>query len=150
MTFGWLYSGFVSVWLGEPKIALDHLRCATRLSPQDPQLFQMQTATAYAHFGAGQYAEAVLWADKALVEQPSHLPAIHVLAASCALIGRHEQASKAMARLRELDPALRLSNLKDLLPVRKPFSAATADALALISQGSVAAAVGQEASVPRI
>ena len=120
LAFGWLYSGFVKVWLGEPEIALEHLTRAMRLSPQDPQLFQMQTAAAYAHFGAGRYAEAALWADKALVEQPSHLPANRVLAASCALIGRQEQASKAMARLRELDPALRLSNLKELLPVRRP------------------------------
>jgi adenylate cyclase len=32
------------------------------------------------------------------------------------MVGRPEQAHKAMARLRQLNPALRISNLKDVLP----------------------------------
>jgi TolB-like protein len=120
LAVGWLYSGFVRVWRGEPEIALDHLRRAMRLSPQDPQLVQMQTATAYAYFGAGQHEEALRWAEKAFAEHPGHLPANVILAASSALVGRNDVTSKAMARLRELDPALRLSNLKHLLPVRRP------------------------------
>lgn len=120
LAFGWLYGGWVSVWRGEPERALAYLERAIRLSPQDPQLFQMQTATAYAHFGAGQYAQAVPWAEKALVEHPAHLPAMRVLAASCAFSGRLEQAAKAIARLRALDPALRVSGLKDIIPQRSP------------------------------
>jgi TolB-like protein/tetratricopeptide (TPR) repeat protein len=119
LAFAWLYSGFVRVWRGEPEIALDHLRRAMRLSPQDPQLVQMQTATAYAYFGAGQYEETLRWAEKASAEHPSHLPANVILAASSALIGRLDLASKVMARLRELDPGLRLSNLKHLVPIRR-------------------------------
>ena len=39
---------------------------------------------------------------------------------SHAMAGRPEQAHKAMARLRQLNPALRVSNLKDLLsPYRR-------------------------------
>jgi tetratricopeptide (TPR) repeat protein len=120
LAFAWLYGGWVSIWRGEPERALAHLERAIRLSPQDPQLFQMQTATAYAHFGAGQYEQAVPWAEKALVEHPAHLPAMRVLAASCALSGRQEQASKTIARLREIDPGLRISGLKDIIPQRSP------------------------------
>jgi adenylate cyclase len=120
LAFGWLYSGFVRVWRGEPEIALDHLRRAMRLSPQDPQLVQMQTATAYAYFGAGHYEETLRWAEKAFAEHPGHLPANVILAASSALIGRLDLASKVMTRLRGLDPGLRLSNLKHLVPVRRP------------------------------
>ena len=40
-------------------------------------------------------------------------------AASAALLGREAHARKAMARLRELDPALRLSNLVDFFPIRR-------------------------------
>jgi adenylate cyclase len=39
-----------------------------------------------------------------------------VAAASGALAGRLPQAEKAMARVRQLNPALRISNLKDFLP----------------------------------
>ena len=120
LAFGWLYSGFLRVWLGDPELALDHLERAMRLNLQDPQLFQMQTATAYAHFVAGRYAEAAIWAEKALIEHPTHLPANRVLAASYALLGHPEQASIAVERLRALDPTLRISNVADALPVRKP------------------------------
>ena len=41
-------------------------------------------------------------------------------AASNALAGRLEQAQKFMARLRDLDPTLRISNLKDRLPPLRP------------------------------
>jgi hypothetical protein len=36
--------------------------------------------------------------------------------ASHALAGRADEARRAMDRLRQLDPALRISNLRDLLP----------------------------------
>ena len=42
-----------------------------------------------------------------------------IAAASSALAGRPEDAHKAMARVRQLGPDLRLSNLKDLLPIRR-------------------------------
>ena len=37
-----------------------------------------------------------------------------------ALAGNQAAAGKAMARLRQIDPELRISNLKDLLPIRRP------------------------------
>jgi hypothetical protein len=41
--------------------------------------------------------------------------------ASNALDGRLEEATRAMAQVRRLNPALRLSNLKDLIyPIRRP------------------------------
>jgi len=119
LAWGWLFSGWVRAWLGEPEVAIEHETRAMRLSPHDPQLFQMQAATAFAHFFAGRYSDAVLWAEMALVERSSHVSATRALAASCAMAGRQEQASKAMARLRDLDPALRVSNLKDVIPVRR-------------------------------
>ena len=42
------------------------------------------------------------------------------MAASHGLAGRPEEARQAMERLRQIDPALRISNLKDWFPVRRP------------------------------
>ena len=42
-----------------------------------------------------------------------------VAAASAALVGNDATARNAMARLRQLMPELRLSNLKDLYPIRR-------------------------------
>jgi Flp pilus assembly protein TadD len=110
----------VKVWLGEPEVAIEHLARAMRLSPHDPHIFNMQAATASAHFFAGRYAEASSWAEAAGRAKPNHLIAASMVAASSALAGRLSEAEKAITRLRQLDPALRLSNLKDLGPVRRP------------------------------
>jgi hypothetical protein len=56
----------------------------------------------------------------ALQDNPDFQPGLRVAAASNAMAGRLEQAHKAMARLRQLNPALRISNLKDVLgPYRR-------------------------------
>jgi hypothetical protein len=78
----------------------------------------MQAAVAYGHLYAGRYNEAASWAELAVRE--GLLSGWRVLAASCALSGRHEQAQRAMAYLRDLDPALRISTLKDAIPLRRP------------------------------
>jgi hypothetical protein len=69
-----------------------------------------------AHFVAGRYAEAASWAARSLRDQPDYLPPIRILAASNALAGRLDEAQKAVARLRQLDPSLRISNLEGVLP----------------------------------
>jgi hypothetical protein len=50
--------------------------------------------------------------------------ATRVVAASAALAGKPAESQKAMAHLRQLDPALRLSNLKNLHPFRWPEDSA--------------------------
>jgi len=87
-----------------------------RLSPLDPRRWIWQFHTALAHFFAGRYDEAGSEAEAALREQPNHLGALRVAAAGNALAGKMEQARQAMARIRHLDPALRLSNLADTMP----------------------------------
>jgi adenylate cyclase len=52
----------------------------------------------------------------ALQDSPDFQPGLRIAAASNAMAGRPEQAHKAMARLRQLNPALRISNLKNVLP----------------------------------
>src|SRR5262249_15591266 len=51
--WAWLFSGWTKVWQGEPDVALERIQRATLLSPQDPQSFNMLTATAWAHLLAG-------------------------------------------------------------------------------------------------
>jgi len=119
LAWGWLFSGWVRVWLGEPEVALEHFARAMRLSPHDPHFCNMQAGTAAVHFFAGRYAEASSWAEAAASEQPNHIIAACIVAASGALAGRLPEARKAVARLCQLDPNLRPSNLKDLIPLRR-------------------------------
>ena len=88
---------------------------ALRLSPQDPQSFAMHNVVALGHYFTGRYDEALQWAEAALREKPNFLIAAGTVAASAALLGRHAVAQMAMARLLEINPELRVSNLNELL-----------------------------------
>ena len=112
----WAFGGWVKNWLGEPEAAIERFARAMRLSPLDPWVTRMRSGTAYAHFFLGRYDEAASWAAMALQDSPDYQPGLRIAAASNAMAGRPEQAHKAMARLRQLNPALRISNLKDVLP----------------------------------
>ena len=105
----------MKVWLGEPELAIEHLTQAMRLSPLDPFIHMMQIAISHAHFFAGRFAESASWAEKALREQPEAIPAVRIAAASLALSGRDGEARKAVARLLQLDAALRVSNFRETL-----------------------------------
>jgi TolB-like protein/class 3 adenylate cyclase len=107
--------GWAKNWLGEPEAAIERFARAMRLSPLDPWVIGMRVGTAHAHFFLGRYDEATSWAAMALQDNPDLPPGLRIDAASNAMAGRPEQAHKAMARLRQLNPALRVSNLKDVL-----------------------------------
>jgi TolB-like protein len=129
---GWHHSGWIRVWLGEPDRAVEHFAKAMRLSPIDPLLSNMQYGTAHAHFFGGRHDEALAWAKMGLREQPDNPAALRIATASSALAGRSDEAKRLMARLLEINPALRVSSLLQnvLGPYRQPeHSAKYADAL---------------------
>jgi TolB-like protein/tetratricopeptide (TPR) repeat protein len=114
----WSYGGWVKNFLGEPEAAIERFARALRLSPLDPRVTAMRVGIAYAHFFLGRYDEAASWAAMALQDNPDLQGGLRIAAASNAMAGRPEQAHKAVARLRHLNPALRVSSLKD---VRGPY-----------------------------
>ena len=84
------------------------------------RMFGMQAGAAHAHFFLGHYDEASSWAAMALREAPDYQTGLRINAASNGLAGRLEQAQKAVAQLRQLNPTLRVSNLKEVLgPYRR-------------------------------
>jgi adenylate cyclase len=119
LAVAWSFGGWVKNFLGEPEAAIERFARAMRLSPLDPFVPGMRAGTAYAHFLLGRYDEAASWAAMALHDNPDFQPGLRIAAASNAMAGRAEQAHKAVARLRQLNPALRVSTLKDVLPYRR-------------------------------
>ena len=120
LAHAWRFSGMVRMFLGEHELAIEHYERAMRLNPLDPEIFWTHGLLAAAHFFAGRYDEASSWAEMSLREQSNWPPAARVAAASHALAGRLERAQNAMARLRQLDPALRVSNISDVINLRRP------------------------------
>jgi adenylate cyclase len=113
-------SGWTKAFLGDAEGAIAQLSQAIQLSPLDPHGFRAKGGIAFAHFLAGRYEEAITWAEASLRQRPTYQAAIRELAAASALAGRIPEAQKAMARLRQLDPARRVSTVKDWVPLRKP------------------------------
>ncbi|MBN3865633.1 hypothetical protein HCU66_25895 [Pseudomonas frederiksbergensis] len=105
--------------------AIEYFTHAMRLSPLDPELYRMQAGMAAAHLFLGRIDMASSWAEKAFWDLPSFLLVSAVLAASHTLAGRKAEAQRAMDHLHQLDPALRLSNLRDWLPIHRPENLAT-------------------------
>jgi tetratricopeptide (TPR) repeat protein len=116
---GWLYSGWARMWLGEHDEAIERVSHALRLSPSDPDSFSMYCAMAYAHFFAGRYSEAISWSERAAREKPDILLPIVVAAASNAQAGLSEETKNATSRVRRIDPALRISKLREVFPIRR-------------------------------
>jgi TolB-like protein len=116
----WNFGGWVKTFLGEPETAIERFAHAMRLNPVDPRMSGMRAGTAFAHFFLGRYDEAASWAAMALQDNPDFQPGLRIAAASNAMAGRPEQAHKAAARLRQLNPVLGVSTLKDVLsPYRR-------------------------------
>ena len=111
----WSFGGWMKIYLGEPEAAIERFARAMRLSPLDPSLLRMPSGTAHAHFFLGRYDEAASWAAMSLQDNADYQPGLRIAAASNAMAGRLEQAHKALARLRLVNPTLRVSTLKHVL-----------------------------------
>jgi len=119
MAWAWFCGGWIKVWLGDHETAIERHERAMRLSPHDPQSFNMHTSIGAAHFFAGRNDEALRWAGISLSEQPQSVNAASVKAAAAAFAGDGAAARAAITQLRRLAPALRLSNLADHWPLRR-------------------------------
>jgi adenylate cyclase len=123
----WRFSGYVRVFLGQPDLAIEHLQRAIRLSPLDPLIFIVQNGIVLAHFFAGRYDEALSMAQATLRQNPNYAAAVIMAAVSGALAGREDETQRAVARLRELNPDVRLSNFAGVWPLRRPEDLAAFD-----------------------
>jgi TolB-like protein len=116
----WYFSGWISVFSGDPEAAIPSFEQVMRLSPRDPLIFHMQNGTAWAHFFAGRCDEALSWAERALRESPNCKPALRISAASQALLGRMDDARVTVGRMRQIDPEFRVHDLRKVAPFRRP------------------------------
>jgi hypothetical protein len=125
-----LNRSWIKGWIGEPDQAIDDGLRAMRLDPLalGLELCYAQASIAYGHFFAGRYGEASSWAQSS-IQQRVFPTGLRILAASMALAGKLEEARDAAVRLMQLVPALRVSHVKELIPIRRP------DDLARLEEG---------------
>ena len=125
----WLLSGAVKVLVGEPDTGIAHVLRAQRLSPLDPTKPQFMACIALCHFCAERFADASLWAENALREQPHLLTPLLVRAASAAHMGRIEDARQIVPEILKESASYRVSRVALGIPFRRPQD------VALLSEG---------------
>jgi predicted Zn-dependent protease len=64
---------------------------------------------------AGHYEEAMALGRRAIRQQPNFQPALRVFAAACVRAGNLNEARAAIARMRVLNSAFRVSIIKDVI-----------------------------------
>jgi len=116
----WFLGGFLRMWHGECESAIAHFERAMQLSPVDPELYRMQAGISMAHLFARRIETASAWAERSYGNLPSFLMVVALIAATRALSGREQDATRAIDELRKLDPALRISNIMQWLPISRP------------------------------
>jgi TolB-like protein/class 3 adenylate cyclase len=98
---GWLRSGVLRLWAGQPDLAIEHTETSLRLNPREQSgvpLAQMGTA----NFFKRQFEEASAQLLLSIQDRPGHPASYRYLAACYAHMGRLDEARAIVARLRAL------------------------------------------------
>jgi adenylate cyclase len=114
MSAAWTWTGWFKIWAGDPDAAVACFERGMRLSPLDPTKPYLRNGMAHALYFARRFDAAADAADLVLRELPNFHDALRIGAVSNAMAGRMEQAAKSMARLRGIDPKLRVGDLREI------------------------------------
>jgi adenylate cyclase len=103
--YGWLWGGWLRLWAGQPLRAISDFETSLRLSPH------ARTASTLMGIGVGyffsqRFEEGVSMLLRSLQEQPDWAPTYRMLASCYAHMGRLEDASKIVERLRAITPLI--------------------------------------------
>jgi TolB-like protein len=120
----WYCDGWLQQFLGNAGIAIEHIGRAIEMSPQDPTMFQIQSAMAGAYFTAGDDRQALSWAERALHDRPDHFPALSWASASAAHLGHLDKAEGLKNNMLRLLPGMGLTFLANIIPYQQPEHAA--------------------------
>jgi len=113
---GWLYRGTVNAFKGDGDAAVEATQRALHLSPLDPQRYYFESLAGTAQLSAHRYEEAERLARSSLVLNRMHPSTWRVLTIALVEQGRMDEARNALAKMRELEPALTVERYKARLP----------------------------------
>ncbi|MBV8578953.1 MAG: adenylate/guanylate cyclase domain-containing protein, partial [Acetobacteraceae bacterium] len=112
---GWHVSGNLSLWAGQPDVAIEHAETARGLSPR--ALFGLSVMTiGAAHLFARRFDKAVSPLLFAIQDYPSHPQSYRFLAACYGQMGRLDEARETFGRLRAINPVVSMN----IVPYRNP------------------------------
>ncbi|SMX47907.1 LuxR C-terminal-related transcriptional regulator [Maliponia aquimaris] len=109
---------------GRAPESIAHQDIAIRMNPRDPSIFFRFSGLALAHYVAGDFEHAILWAERAIHRMPRWYLAHFLLAASHVALARPEQARAAATACRAVLPGISVRDaermpLKDAARMRE-------------------------------
>jgi tetratricopeptide (TPR) repeat protein len=102
---GWVISGWLRLWAGQPELAINHFETSLRLSPHARRAGTFM-AMGVGHFFARRFDEAAAMLHRSLQEHPGWAPTYRFLAACYAHMGRLDEARETVERLKAITPVL--------------------------------------------
>jgi AraC-like DNA-binding protein/tetratricopeptide (TPR) repeat protein len=114
--WAWSRSGWIDLYNGDPRSAIERLGIALDLAPLDSFAFNSMVGIGCAHFEAGNYREAARWQERALIAHPSAIWVHRTLCPAYALAGAESEARRSMLALRTQYPDLTIAEVRKGLP----------------------------------
>jgi len=102
---GWVTSGWLRLWAGQPELAIGHFETSLRLSPHARRSGTLM-AIGVGHFFAQRFGEAAAMLLRSLQEHPGWAPTYRFLAACYAHMGRLDEARETIKRLQAVTPVV--------------------------------------------
>ncbi len=118
--WAWSRSGWIDVYKGDPRSAIERFKIALDLAPHDPLAFNSMVGIGCAYFTAGQYAEGAHWQERGLAEHPSASWVHRTLCPSYVLAGQGPEARRSLGALQQHYPDLTVSEVQRGMPPLPP------------------------------
>ena len=115
----WNASAMIHGFMGHSDTARQHAEHAIRLSPRNPANWASYAHIAEANLQDMRYQEAADVAKKALQFNNYYLRTHLILAASCAHLGRLDEAQAAIRQALEFNSRLTIARLPELFPIAR-------------------------------
>jgi adenylate cyclase len=116
------YLAHVASFRHDVETAEERTKTVLELSPADWSVPLALLARAMARFGVGDYEGALASVDEGLAIVPSNPSGLRVRAASLEMLGRHDEATRVIERLLELDPVTLVWLRSNLTPLEDPVA----------------------------
>ncbi len=118
LPIAWTVSSWSRIYNGEHTTAIRHGKMARSLSPRDPHIWFAEHAVMTAQMFSRNLEEAEILSAAVLERVPGHVASLNIRLAILGHLGRGEDASVCLARLREFDPNVTVERISNRMPLR--------------------------------
>ena len=115
----WVLSSATLTYLGRGPEAVEHVKMALTLSPNDQDLNQFYDFASLAHLLNEDDAAALTFAELSYAEHPRYVSNLKTLTVLCEKAGRHEEAGRHARTILAIDPAFTVSSYRAACPFNR-------------------------------